>query len=686
MKIFVAGLLLAGVACTMRAGVEPSLAAQVDALRTTWQIVAEGEKDIVITPEQMRDSVRNVSPDGRRVVNVWTGHPVAGKGFRVETTWELGAQVRLEGRIRFSGYGRAQPIREIQFPCVTVPFEASAKFLWGGADLGFTVSADRMPAGRYDRRWLMKAMQFGAVLRPEGESLYFDYRDPAWNVKAVRTRVSADRRITISGIYPVPRVGEKASAEGGVPYPAGVKLYRGGWFDAAQLYKPWAVRQRWAANRSAKNPLADIDLWVWNRGLIKDVVPPVEQLKKDLPRAKLALDWYWWHSNPYDTDYPFFWPPREGESAFTQAVKRLNDLGVYSQVYVNGMCWDVDSHHWTAEKTKGLMHLRSGAVREKAFNKYNHHRLAWMCGESADHHDAMSDVVGRLRRTGLTGQYLDMIGSESFDVCWNAAHRHVRNGGHPVTDGYRAMLTRLRRENPGFPLTIEGSTELYMDLCDGSILCNAVSFERSLGSVSFEYVPLFTAVYHGSYALFGSYALPDSITPWDPKWPDADRWPASEEKPWHELYPDQFYLEMARPLVWGAQPMVCSLRPRHRTDPSFRDIYRFILDTANFYHDHKDLLWAGEMVSPDGFACAEKEVEFLARMIFTTKANAKVVKKRQPCVLHSCWRRADGTRALVLCNYTAQPQKWSFRGLSGTIPPHAYELHPYGSADDSRDR
>ncbi len=671
-RLFVV-LSLATVLCGIAA--EKPFAAQVDDLRPSWLIVVTDRKSGIV-PEQMKAHARTVSPDGRRIVDTWTGHPTAGADFRVETTWTPGAEGRLEARIRFTGYAGVKPVSEIQFPAVTVPFEADAKFLWGGSDMGFYFNASALPPGKYDHTRLVTAMQFGAILRTQGDNLYFDYRDPEWSIKSVRTRVSKDRQITVAGVYPVPRTDDRPVATGGIPYPSGVKFYKGGWFEAAQIYKPWATRQRWAVNSPKVNPLADIDMWVWNRGLIKDVLPPVEQLKKDLPRAKIALDWYWWHSNPYDTDYPFFWPPREGEEAFTKAVKRLTDQGIFSQVYINGMCWDIDSTHWTQDKAPGLMHKKSGEVRAHAFNKYNHHRLAWMCGEAPAHHDAMSDLVGKLRRAGLSGQYLDMIGNASFDVCWNPAHRHVRNGGHPVTDGYRDMLAHLRRENPDFPLSTEGSTELYMDRCDGSIICNAVSSER-MGSATREFVPLFTAVYHGRYALFGSYALPDSITPWDPKWPDADRWPASEEKPWHELYPDQFFLEMARPLIWGAQPMVCSLRPRHRSDPSFKHIYQFILDTANFYHDHKDYLWAGEMQSPDGFVCAEKEVEFLFRMIFTTKEKSKVLKKKQPCVLHSCWRRADGTRALILCNYTAEPQVWKFRDLSGTIPPHAYELHTY---------
>ncbi len=53
-----------------------------------------------------------------------------------------------------------------------------------------------------------------------------------------------------------------------------------------------------------------------------------------------ALDWYWRHGNPCDTDYPEYWPPREGEKAFSDAAAELKKDGIYVQCHVNGMLWD----------------------------------------------------------------------------------------------------------------------------------------------------------------------------------------------------------------------------------------------------------------------------------------------------------------------------------------------------------
>ena len=94
---------------------------------------------------------------------------------------------------------------------------------------------------------------------------------------------------------------------------------------------------------------------MWNRGGAEEVIAPVERLRRDLPGLRLALDWYWWHSNPYDTNYPFFWPPREGEEAFRAVAERLRRQGIHAQVYVNGVCWDMDAPTWEEGGRQGAL-------------------------------------------------------------------------------------------------------------------------------------------------------------------------------------------------------------------------------------------------------------------------------------------------------------------------------------------
>ena len=78
------------------------------------------------------------------------------------------------------------------------------------------------------------------------------------------------------------------------------------------------------------------------------------------------------------------------------------------------------------------------------------------------------------------------------------------------------------------------------------------------------------------------------------------------------------------------------------------------------------------MLSPDGFECEYKAMQFLVRGIFTTEKTSSVTTRRLPCILHCFWQSQDGRRALFMANVTQFPQAWSFQGKNGTIAPRSY--------------
>ncbi|MBS1370336.1 MAG: hypothetical protein HPZ91_10315 [Lentisphaeria bacterium] len=622
-----------------------------------------------ITDREMGE--RRVQEEAGLLKIVWQGHPQLGPGFRVEAEWRREGELFAAG-FGYSGFSGGEFVEEIHFPILEMEYGENAQFVSGAFDMGCIYGGESRFRAGSKNRIRYASMQFSALC-DSGRGIYIDHRDPEWHFKAEEIEISADgRRLTCSSVHFM-ELGEHPRESFRLPYESCAGEFSGGWFEAARLYRPWALRQPWVRNRTGENPLRKIGLWVWNRGPAGEVAPPVEQLQAECREIPVALDWYWWHSNPYDTDYPDFWPPREGEECFRNAVRRLTKQGIHTQVYVNGVCWDLDGGSWAEGGAESVVVRRGGEPYAHAFNKYNGHRLGFMCGEAPAFHDRLSALLKKLRESGLSGQYLDMIGNATYNCCYNPAHKHGRGGGGASGKGYRTLLRRLKRENPDYPLTVECAHEAYMDLADGAIVCNSVSAEH-LGTGDREPIPLFTAVYHGAFALFGNYATPDGTTPWDPLWPPEDRW--KNEKPWHRLYPDQFFVEMIRPVIWGVQPMVCNLKPSIRRDPEFHEAYRFILDTAKFYHENRKFLFDGEMLPPDGFECGSKEVEFMCRMIFTREDECRIQTKRLPCVLHSCWKAPDGESALFLGNYTGREQAWKYKDRKGSIPAHSFRKLP----------
>ncbi|OGV71087.1 MAG: hypothetical protein A2283_21530 [Lentisphaerae bacterium RIFOXYA12_FULL_48_11] len=620
-----------------------------------------------VVPADMKDC--QVEKSDSSVKAIWKGHKLGGDSFAVNVNWQRQTDGLWSGRLSYDGYQGDMFVEEIHFPVIKGAFKPDSKFVFAGWDCGVIYQGPKyLKPGIKVVRQYSGAMQFSALINADTPSLYFDHRDVAWNSKACEYSVTKDgSTFSYSGIH-YPGHGDKPGVNYRIPYENCFTEFKGDWFEAGQIYKKWGTAQSWNAKRTAGNPLRKIGMWVWNRGLVKDVFPPIERLQKELGDIPVALDWYWWHSNPYDTDYPEFWPPREGVETFRNAVARLKSQGIFSQVYINGVCWDLDGQSWEQGGPESVVVLRNGQQKNTAFNRYNHHRLGYMCGEAPKFQNKISSLVKNLRESGLDGQYLDMIGCATYDRCYNPVHRHLK-GDSAGPAGYRALLQRLKKENPNYPLSTETCNEAYMDILDGAIVCNSTSMEHLGGGA--DPIPLFQSVYHGDFAFFGNYAHPDGITPWDPLWPPEDRW--KTEKPWHKLYPDQFFVELGRTVAWGVQPMVCHIKENIFTDPEFSEIHSFIINAARFYHSNREYLFDGEMLSPAGFDCETVNVDFMARMIFTKENQCKVIQKQTPAILHSCWKAPDGKKALIMVNITGNEQKWTFKDMTGTLPAHSFE-------------
>ena len=67
--------------------------------------------------------------------------------------------------------------------------------------------------------------------------------------------------------------------------------FRGGWFKAAAIYRAWAreLPRTKAARARDRSRLRDISMWFWNRGFVKDALPPVERFRRDTGVGVAAL-------------------------------------------------------------------------------------------------------------------------------------------------------------------------------------------------------------------------------------------------------------------------------------------------------------------------------------------------------------------------------------------------------------
>ena len=286
------------------------------------------------------------------------------------------------------------------------------------------------------------------------------------------------------------------------------QVLRGDWFDAAMIYRGW-VRQSAAwypkltPEGRADTPLwmRELPLWVQLNGSPQEVVPRIHEFLKAVA-TPVGVHWYSWHSNPFDNDYPHYFPAREG---FGAAVRELQAAGAYIMPYINGRLWDT--------RDKGTEDFQFSAVARPAATKDESGKpyvetygsreadgspvqLAVMCPTTQLWQAKVRQTVLRLMNEyGTKGVYIDQIAAAPPVLCFDHAHGHPTGGGSWWSTSYNAMMAAIRREKPADRMvTTECNSEPFVKSFDGYLTWHWCCDGQ---------VPAFPAVYGGAIQMFG---------------------------------------------------------------------------------------------------------------------------------------------------------------------------------------
>ncbi len=520
-------------------------------------------------------------------------------------------------------------------------------------------------------------MQFTAYYRQHGDGLLVMAQDPNGYYKRFTAEKGEEPTGWTLAIEHFPAGMPQPSGRFSLPYLIALSTFRGDWTEAATLYRSWAVRQPWCSRGPLYTRgdiprwLLETGLWVWNRGRSDQVLPGIRRLGQ-IVQAPMALDWYWWHKTPYDTHFPDYLPPREGEESFRQAIARLHEEGLHAIVYVNGRLWGTGAQSWTAQQAYlAACKQENGDIYREVYNVFNQAEMAPMCPTMPLWQTTLRNLVDELvNRYGLDGVYIDQIGISAPQLCFDPQHPHPPGGGNHWYQGYRQLIEGARhvtRLHPEVMFPTEGSCEAYLDLFDAFLVLDN-SFER-MGfyeriGLKWEPVPLFAAVYH-DYALhFGSYASL-APPPYDELWPQPQG-PLRSTRFDERDFVDAFYAELGRAFVAGAQPMIANVDPKQVDDPALQPHWRFLRDLVHTRLQAAPFLLYGQWLQPPALDVPEITADFLVRGIYTPPDKEHVVQRRLPAVLASLWAAPDGRQALALANISNRPQPivWKAEGMS----------------------
>ena len=291
------------------------------------------------------------------------------------------------------------------------------------------------------------------------------------------------------------------------------KLLHGDWYDAARYYKNWVQRNATWWPEVDDNGRVDTPEWYKKLGFAitlatrKDMPSTGDEILKMKNYIGLPMldHWYQWHGNPFDNDYPHYFPSKPG---FKDEVQRVQQDDVHVMPYINGRLWDTrDKELEDFEFTKKALPWATKIEKDgKLVTNTESYRstesdgskvlLAVMCPYTPFWQSTVTNVVNKLTRgVGVDGVYIDQIGASRPVPCMDPTHGHPLGGGHWWVQGYHAMLKQIQDTIPADKIiTTEDNAEPYLKYLDGML---------SWMWIDDGQVPAFPVVYGSAVQFFG---------------------------------------------------------------------------------------------------------------------------------------------------------------------------------------
>jgi hypothetical protein len=210
-------------------------------------------------------------------------------------------------------------------------------------------------------------MQFLAYYSKEsGAGLYLASQDNAGYAKHIAVGLlGADwMEADIAHLAPL-----QAGADVTVPYSVVLGVFHGDWFDAASVYRSWALEQPWTKS----GPLvsrADVPDWLKNSGMIawKDTLgtPGTPNAYSSLPQAAAVwqqtlqsapvMDWIGWEKQGPWFNIPDFLPPSQGWPAFDSAASAAHAAGGRLMVEPSTTYATIGAPSWATLQGSATLH------------------------------------------------------------------------------------------------------------------------------------------------------------------------------------------------------------------------------------------------------------------------------------------------------------------------------------------
>lgn len=318
----------------------------------------------------------------------------------------------------------------------------------------------------------------GNTTTRSGIGLYLGMHDPAGRLKMlpVGFESTAARVANLRAVHVPDTFDDGSTNDFTVPYEVVLAAFAGGWWEAAQLYRDWAVTDAaWTRRGNLSTRAAGVPGWLlraplWLRlsyvpvdgNYTEALVDGVREVLGGPGSAvtDIGLHWYGWNVEKFDTHYPIYTP----KPGFAAAVARLQTAhaGVTARVvpYTNGRLWDPAGPLRPADvPAEATCKGRAGTAYHEVYGSGVIFNV--MDPASAFMQRTWSAAVGNISAAyNVSGVYADQISCAHAEACYASGGS---TNASSWTAGSQAMLAQMAgRMGPGKVLISESQAETML--------------------------------------------------------------------------------------------------------------------------------------------------------------------------------------------------------------------------------
>jgi hypothetical protein len=587
----------------------------------------------------------------------------------------------------------AAPVRlaTVQFPLVTLqlPFAGTGeddRLLWPLCDGGMLCNPSKNSPNRELRYPGGASLQMMAALDPTA-GLYLASRDAQGHTKLFCSRRSGkgvEMNITHS-------LAQTPQTQWELPYDVDLAALRPAaglskitWESAADLYRPWAVRQPWCRQTMAQRVAGgDIPKWLVEptliltfalRGEMPDktfgnrqplVLDQVERWGKVAGSPITCLIMSWEKLDTWTT--PDYFPPYGGEKEFLAMTRELHARGSRTMVYLSGLNWTLRKEMPKARPNPVSIDQRAEFDRRGRASAISDAQgqaiisgkpekgvgeTATICSSTPLAREILVGTSQHCQQLGIDCVQVDQIVGGGMKECYHPQHNHSAGGGTWCSEAlyrvFKELRTQGKARDPNFAFSIEEPNEFYIPLLDTYHARDLHQGRWPRTGAGIEGVPLFTHVYHDYMAGYGSEGC------------YVSSWPSKLAM--YQLGMNLVCGKMPSVALWGRwfEPEKLDL-PQQRLIRAHQDLWR---GPAGEF-----LNFGQRVASPD------LDVPGID-MNFSEKDGKTRRPLTVPSVLHARWRLADGRTGTIFACIHDKPVEFTFDGQKLTLQPGEAVFRP----------